>query len=373
MTLWRAATTGSFPDGDQDSDLVLQHRGTNAVALAAFAAESRRAACSVAECLVQIKAIEGSTAVELKRLTELGATERCKISEEHKSGRFDRQSKVAELAISEDAKTKRLDTQAWQTVASEAIAANAQIEQARAKASSLFTWIFGAENGAFIGPALIGTLVGTAFAPASRRRSPPRTWAATVRRIFFITLLFAVPVWLVRRKFRRWGEELDAVRHAFLGAVLSAFFRAGKYARHLGIDSFPSAMKFALPDSEACSGAAVAAKTAEPGADADVVVGPRAGPSAKLENSACCGPSDPLPTDGSQELRDSLAAWGLEQYDGALRSQGYDRQLLWTLNADERITMLGSIDCKPGHRVRFHRMLDGLTPPPLGASTTSSP
>jgi len=366
MMFWRAAGSGGSPVVDDTSALVMQAGGADAAATAAIAAESRRAVCGVAECLVKIKAIESAAAMEVKRLEEYGATERCRISEEHKSGRCHRQARVAELAVSEDAKTKRLEIGAWQKVASEAIAANARIEEVRAKASRLFSWIFGGESGAVVGPAITGAVVGaTFFAGPSRRRGEAPTRAAMARKIAIVALMISVPAWFIRRLLRRCGEDLVAARDMWLGAVLSIVTKG------LGLERSWDATKLPLPKEKRSSsgGVSVSAGVADERGDAARSCALR--PALPLAAEAI--PSESLGEAaaalGVAALRDSLEAWGLEQYAGALSEQGYDDgQMLLSLTAAERDAMLGAIGCKPGHRVRFQRMLDGLAPPPASGS-----
>jgi len=71
----------------------------------------------------------------------------------------------------------------------------------------------------------------------------------------------------------------------------------------------------------------------------------------------------PPPRDEAEELREFLASWDLVPYANDLLLHGYTRRDLLVLDSGERDAMFKEVDCKPGHRVRFRRLLDGCPPP----------
>eukprot|EP00404_Azadinium_spinosum_P022524 CAMPEP_0180622006 /NCGR_PEP_ID=MMETSP1037_2-20121125/35453_1 /TAXON_ID=632150 /ORGANISM="Azadinium spinosum, Strain 3D9" /LENGTH=128 /DNA_ID=CAMNT_0022642223 /DNA_START=42 /DNA_END=425 /DNA_ORIENTATION=- len=98
---------------------------SEAASRVAVAAESRKAAIGVAECYVRIKELESTAGVEQRRLIEVGATERCRITEEQRSRRTERLASVAQTSVTSNG-----------VVAREAVAAGVRIEEHRATMAS---------------------------------------------------------------------------------------------------------------------------------------------------------------------------------------------------------------------------------------------
>jgi len=106
-------------------------RADEAVARIALAREKRKTKLGIAECLVRMKELDSLAVVECRRLEETGASERCRIVEEHRSSRFERSTGVQHASIVEREKTERQKVAADRETEREAVAAHAMIETRR--------------------------------------------------------------------------------------------------------------------------------------------------------------------------------------------------------------------------------------------------
>jgi len=323
--------------------------------------------------MVRIKELDAESGVELKRLEELGSVERCRISEEHRSGRFDRWSRVAELSVEEAAKTKRVGIDAWRRVASETVAATARIEEIRIKHSAWLTRLFGA----WWAPTVAGLLFGLSL-PSSRRRHGQRSvvrrawsWASGI----LLLSVFWRPLMRMALKFESVNQIYCDALHSSLRLWQQAGVQGFLRLRDSAIKAVASLLSEEhMTDAASKLGAAPAKAAAAP-VD-DVAAAPAkaetkdgiqpgsvpAAPSPEKPSPAETPPAPPTEDDSAQDLRAFLESWDLAQYANVLQLHGYGRRDLMLLNSDERDAMFRVVGCKPGHRVRFRRLLDGDAP-----------
>ncbi|CAK0899494.1 unnamed protein product [Prorocentrum cordatum] len=99
-------------------------------------AEWQRDPTSVAGYFARIKEVEVAACVEMQRLKEQGSVERCRITEEHRSRRYDRWADTAKATASEDASTHREAIAANREVAQHAISTSAWVEESQARSRS---------------------------------------------------------------------------------------------------------------------------------------------------------------------------------------------------------------------------------------------
>lgn len=346
------------------------------------AVESRRAAIGVAECLVQIKALQGHAEVEQQRLVEQGSTDRCRITEENRSRRFERLADVAKVSVLEGSQTQRAAIASHENVARDSVAASIQIEEHRrgAHASVLgpFGWAaLGGATGVLALPRAHAYRSGHHHARASKAS---RT---ALRRL--IALLLGVLA--VRRAWRLWAPEPSQLRRHLLGAAaaalrwsqlcpapLLALFDIFGGASNGSVDKQPSPLSAEEP-----APAAVLAVPASPATvltatplDAPTAVRTCRASAPELQLVGETGGAPPHGTAGinssSSALHHQLEHWGLALYAEDLEERGYDAGVLYMLEQVEVDEMLALINCKSGHRVRFRRMLASQPLAPVASS-----
>jgi len=134
----------SFVEGPSDNSrwpaichtLTKRSTGRSELAACQSAAASGQqqaiAAVGMAQCLVRLKELESCANVEQQRLVQQGATDRCRITQEHLSKRLHRMADVAEVAVRGDAETKRLSIAATERVHDKSSASHERVQVLRA-------------------------------------------------------------------------------------------------------------------------------------------------------------------------------------------------------------------------------------------------
>mmetsp|Transcript_168061 Transcript_168061/g.539683 ORF Transcript_168061/g.539683 Transcript_168061/m.539683 type:complete len:364 (+) Transcript_168061:70-1161(+) len=332
----------------------------DAASRVAVAAEKRRTAVEVANCFVRIKEIESFANVEQKRLGELGATERCRISETERSKRSDRMAGVAEVSVKEGARTQREAVKAWQHVSNHATTVHAHVAEAQLRHS----WLNFSAWYKFVGACCTVKLLSVFL----RSKRLARHW----KRNLLVFLLSALAtkraltscvVWLHDRM-SNWSTMMTKMR--MVRTIISTARSGGCSAVRSIRDSLAPAL---------ASSPVVAPETIS---HQEFPVGHAASTSA---GRCCQGVSEPLPEQLPEDaassadpaasdedevqltLQDYLEPWGLSMYAQALEEQGFDVEVLPMQEAMEREDMLRLIGCKPGHRVRFRLLSEGRLPP----------
>mmetsp|Transcript_37569 Transcript_37569/g.75732 ORF Transcript_37569/g.75732 Transcript_37569/m.75732 type:complete len:348 (+) Transcript_37569:68-1111(+) len=332
------------PDRTAPRQLALNAQDSKAVCQAIVAAESRKAAIGVAECLVRIKELDSTASVEQRRLAELGATERCRITQEEQSKRFGRWADVAQVSALESAKTERQAIAAKKDVCREAVAAHARVEMCRAQSSM---W---SSSMASYGLLLFAFVAGTTRAP----RLPTRR-ARSAYRVVKAALLVALLSLAARRT-----RIVSAVCRLEPGQALALARRASGCLAHL--------TRLAQAGASWLSPPPPPGSTPKGGCSEEVgepAEGQRSQAADQDEPATPAPPTLPSQPKGPQQeadagarLRERLAPWGLAGYADALVLKGYDADVLVMLNSAEAERMFEHVDCKPGHRVRFRRFFE---------------
>jgi len=91
--------------------------------------------------------------------------------------------------------------------------------------------------------------------------------------------------------------------------------------------------------------------------NAEIDVAPSTCSTSASQSVECC---EPPPSVCAPDTSVTVNSCGLGEYVCALEEHGYDQDVMSMLQEHEVEEMLELIDCKPGHRVRFRRMLREL-------------
>mmetsp|Transcript_42447 Transcript_42447/g.79702 ORF Transcript_42447/g.79702 Transcript_42447/m.79702 type:complete len:353 (-) Transcript_42447:95-1153(-) len=285
----------------------------------------------VAACMVRIKEIQGITKLEERRLLEQGSTERCRIVEEQRSLRLERLACAQESSAAEHARTTLAVAASRDRLQHEALAARLRLEEQRLQLGLDSGWV------GWLTSAALGTLT---LAGLAGLLAPPRQHVLSRRSARqFCALLVAV------------CSILQLCRHASSGPS------GARTLQSVGGAHPPEKPQAPPVDTASDSGPTEELKNTRascpslplPALDPDAAAG--------LGGSAGSTSSNALAQSQGNTLRDGLAASGLEMYSEALAERGYDAEVICMLSTSEAEEMFEAIDCKPGHRVRFRRLL----------------
>lgn len=285
---------------------------------------------------MRIKEIDAQAQVEQCKLSESGMTERQRIVEEQRSKRFDCLAEVIQASVREGAVTTRQAISARAEVSKQTIKGNVQIEESRLKAqssSNLWQW------------AML-TFVFTASMGVRIRHASQRS--SLVRRLFHLLpwLLLAHLAWRKLRKMQLsvW-QLLNMTRWQ---SLLSLENLQGAWSlwsdRTELVDSKSSHGDRATPDNEVET-ASPAKKTIEE--DGSSPASNKA-PEEELQDAA---------ESNNCSLQHFLQPAGLEAYADSLAANGYDTEVLNDLDSADQEEMLQTINCLPGHKVKFRKLL----------------
>lgn len=297
----------------------------------------------VAECLMRMKEIDGIAKVEQCRLSESGLTERSRIVEEARSQRYKHLVDVMQVSVKEDAETARQEISARAEVSKETVKGNVQIQESQAKAekssSNFWQWV-----------AL--TLLGSSILTGRRRGSFRRGAGRLLG--WLPWLLLALLGWRQTRATRFHLSQLMMLIRSpplrrFLG--LGSVFGGGAVPDTTESPTFTPAS----PLASAASERSAPSMPGRPlGQDVDA-------PTASERDSPIKGsaPSVPGSEDGEAPgaLRRFLKPAGLDVYTDRLIAGGYDFEALTMLEGTEREEMLRIVQCLPGHKVKFRKLL----------------
>lgn len=366
------------------------------------ASEQRRATLGVADCLVRIKEIESIARVEHSRISEHGAVERCRIQETQRSVRAAKAASVAQANVAEECRTRGKAIEAAKSVAHRAIAAEQRVEEVRLKhaASSSDS----SATARFIAAACLGVLAGG----WARRPHQSRTWVQARashggRTLAALLLLLLAALGAAIRSAATLSEEAGWLPRLWCFAWRRLVWIPCKWAGH---QAWQGACERWLPtllqqgtgiarvprqslDDEAAGVSPAAAAAAGAPVEEDVPTeeapssvdhqqlqeGSRPAPAVAVSASSLPTVAAPLPpppgeTGAAPEgllplerrqgrLHDFLDQWDLTMYTTALAEWGYDEKVMKLLDENEKDEMFRLISCKPGHKVRFRRLLEG--------------
>eukprot|EP00405_Crypthecodinium_cohnii_P023068 CAMPEP_0206485802 /NCGR_PEP_ID=MMETSP0324_2-20121206/40707_1 /ASSEMBLY_ACC=CAM_ASM_000836 /TAXON_ID=2866 /ORGANISM="Crypthecodinium cohnii, Strain Seligo" /LENGTH=406 /DNA_ID=CAMNT_0053964051 /DNA_START=114 /DNA_END=1334 /DNA_ORIENTATION=- len=365
------------PTSDFESSLKLQHYP------------------QVAEAIVSLTAIRERARVELARLGQMGATERCWISETERTKREACWSETYKACSKERELTNRTAIEATKDVQKHkaSVAGEVAIQMQKSRSSlwdALTSW-----------PATIGAHLVLATMLGQRLLSQSKmTLKVSARSLVLALLLLLIAV--------RSGLGLLMAKYSAVQG-----FKLGKFViwRLLVPQSLQgqNRVRNDLPAPLAdlavkppAAGDAAAAATEEATTAATATTAPAAAPPPpQASSAAAASPSaaakdkedsaTTAPTTANaageaveetarseeETLEAVLAPWGLSMYAKPLHANGFDAEILHMLQAKEREDVMKLIECKPGHRVRFRLFFDGKPLPSSSsggtASTTTSP
>lgn len=340
-----------------------------------------------------MKELDTTSSVERQRLAECGATERCRVMEEHRSRRLDRMAVVAEVSVVEGAQTERQVAVLQAEVAKEVVAASVKIEECREMAR-------GAVRGPLAWSLLAACALSWAWAllppwPLGRgrrgRRGQGRTFGTG--RLLGVGIAAVGLRELVLRAQGAWPQPSEwpgllAARalRALLGA--SGWAAAAAPAAAGGSSSLPWMwLPWLLLQGPKPSPAEPAPAAAAAGTDAGRVRLPAAQPPQGPEQACEPRPAPtppapsprPAPPSASSGLADAdrgggggqsppgcrssglgplLARWSLCEHEARLMALGYDAEVLAMMTGADVEEMMTEIDCKPGHRVKFRKLFE---------------
>lgn len=297
----------------------------------------------VAECLMRMKEIDGIAKVEQCRLSESGLTERSRIVEEARSQRYKHLVDVMQVSVKEDAETARQEITARVEVSKETVKGNVQIQesQARVEKSSSNFW-------QWVALTLLGSSILTGRRRGSFRRGAGRLLG------WLPWLLLALLGWRQTRATRFHLSQLMMLIRSpplrrFLG--LGSFFGGGAVPDTTESPTFTPASPLASASSEQ-SAPSMPRRPSRQDVDAAT---------ASERDSPIKGSAPSVP--GSEEgeaaaaLRRFLKPAGLDVYTDRLLAEGYDFEALTMLEGTEREEMLRIVQCLPGHKVKFRKLL----------------
>lgn len=263
--------------------------------------------------------------------------------EEARSQRYKHLVDVMQVSVKEDAETARQEISARAEVSKETVKGNVQIQESQAKAekssSNFWQWV-----------AL--TLLGSSILTGRRRGSFRRGAGRLLG--WLPWLLLALLGWRQTRATRFHLSQLMMLIRSpplrrFLG--LGSVFGGGAVPDTTESPTFTPAS----PLASAASERSAPSMPGRPlGQDVDA-------PTASERDSPIKGsaPSVPGSEDGEAPgaLRRFLKPAGLDVYTDRLIAGGYDFEALTMLEGTEREEMLRIVQCLPGHKVKFRKLL----------------
>lgn len=338
-----------------------------ATSRACIAREARLAAIGAAEARVRRRALETEALVDVRRHAETHSTERTRIEEDARTRRVESFAKVAEVLVTERARTQReRDAQHAQAVR-EALAMWGQLEMQKAKVVSTTPHFF---------QLMLASLVGAVSVRASSH-GPPRAARRVVGRVQLVLAILFIA--LARRL---WSDA--ASRRLFTGPAELMLRRMLQSAAR----TVAAAALVAPPGAPSVGGPA----STPPGLTG-LMLGPEAEPHLWRSKVGPDGRTfwhhlslGPVPWDEGEEFRHEaslnedlgqvaaetpdtrspqsgrfgalLSNWGLGAYAGLLERNGYDPESMRALSDLEVGEMLSVVGCKPEHALTFHKALD---------------
>ncbi|CAE6937733.1 PPD7 [Symbiodinium sp. CCMP2592] len=319
----------------------------------------------VAECLMRMKEIDGIAKVEQCRLSESGLTERSRIVEEARSQRYKHLVDVMQVSVKEDAETARQEISARAEVSKETVKGNVQIQesQARVEKSSSNFW-------QWVALTLLGSSILTGRRRGSFRRGAGRLlgwlpwlllallgWRQTRATRFHLSQLM-----MLTRVVRPQRIRSPPLRR-FLG--LGSFFGGGAVTDTTESPEFTPASPLASASSEQ-SAPSMPRRPSRQDVDAATASerdSPIKGSASSVPGSEEASLSGTIYLPVAQEgeaaaaLRRFLKPAGLDVYTDRLLAEGYDFEALTMLEGTEREEMLRIVQCLPGHKVKFRKLL----------------
>ncbi|CAE7460743.1 PPD7 [Symbiodinium natans] len=289
---------------------------------------SARFNSEVAECLMRIKEIDGIAKVEQCRLSESGLTERSRIAEEARSQRYKHLVDVMQVSVKEGAETARQEISARAEVSKETVKGHVQIQevQSRVQQSSSNFW-------QWVALTLIFSTILT-----GRRRASLRGGASRLLS-WLPWLLLAVVGWRQTRATRLHLSQLMKTMRSLPLLRLSSLFGGGAASA-----AAPVAAEVATPPPV----------SPPPASEPSALESDRDSPKGSATSTVLRSEQE---GDAPAALRRLLQPVGLDVYTERLLAEGYDTEALTMLEGTEREEMLKIIQCLPGHKVKFRKLL----------------